>query len=764
MRRDKKRKLNEREDEERYMISEDEKDWDSTDSGELYSSSKSSSDVSYRSSDSMLRSFATARRSKDSTRYPYRIPHRTMRWICIALMAIILLFILNLTRMGMDSARTLEALAKQRPKPSATWESFPFLTRYFGGLRTLVPQSENVREYPTDNITIIRKKVARQIPASQVYEVFVEYKRRKPDAVECYLDEENQIRLPNVHRYQGVPRGMPESVMGSSAVLGLSEAHCYDRYGRLGPYGFGYSSVKGGVGAGIEGEREGADAVWAAQLSVNYSTINWHNAQTKCYTKNKHRFAAGSSNTPEPWRKMPVKRDTDPSQNSTRNTIPRTALIIRTWTGYDYTPEVMLYLRSLVSELALTSAGEYMVHFLVHVKNDNEPIWADPDTYERVLYDALPAEFRGMGTLWSERQMNLIYGGLPDSFFRESPVHGVYRSAHFPLQYFAFNHPEYDYFWNWEMDTRYTGHWFSLFDSAQQFAAKQPRKGLWERNERFYVPEVHGSWEDFKQMVRVQSEMPTQPTTSKWANVGSTDSQQVSDETDKPIWGSKPPLDGFEAFSTDPVPPTSYEKDKYTWGVGEEADLITLNPIFDPHGTGWLLREDITSYNLTRGFPPRRIAVVSASRLSRRLLITMHNETTFHGHTMFTEMFPASIALHHGLKAVYVPHPVYIDRAWPVPYLAKTMNAGKNGAVGGARTTVFGNVIQHNLLGVSWHYNDGFAPNLWRRWLGYRVDNDGGEDFEINNEGRMCLPPILLHPVKDVQLVVEGRQNEEKEE
>jgi hypothetical protein len=73
-------------------------------------------------------------------------------------------------------------------------------------------------------------------------------------------------------------------------------------------------------------------------------------------------------------------------------------------------------------------------------------------------------------------------------------------------------------------------------------------------------------------------------------------------------------------------------------------------------------------------------------------------------------------------------------------------------------------------MGMTWYYNAGFAPNLWKRWLGLKVNNDGGEEFEMTadegksgegvnemkgGEGRMCLPPMLLHPVKGVELPVE---------
>ncbi len=91
------------------------------------------------------------------------------------------------------------------------------------------------------------------------------------------------------------------------------------------------------------------------------------------------------------------------------------------------------------------------------------------------------------------------------------------------------------------------------------------------------------------------------------------------------------------------------------------------------------------------------------------------------------------------------------------------MNGGRNGASGGARTSVYGG-REHNFKGTTWFYDAGFAPNLWRRWLGYKVDNDGGEQEELAGEGRMCLPGVLLHPVKGVGMVVEGGERVEEGE
>ena len=690
---------------------------------------------------------------------------------------------------------------KQPPKPPP-WEDFPFLKRYFGGIRSLVPRTENVPEYPNDQeiqsapsnaSSEAHKKLS--LPKSLPFDPYPDYQSANYKSVyeekhECFLDPENLIRIPSVRYYEGVPLGQPDAVMGSHEVLGLREDICFERFGKMGPYGYGYSVRRGGTGAGLNGEREGAEDMWKERGSpaeVDYTGVKWIAAQDACVSKNKMRFAdaADATSANELFLTMKAKEETrthdvrtreiSTSSNYTKTvhgvptskagtTLPRTAIVIRTWWDRQYSVEDIIYLRSMIVELSLLSGGEYTVHFLVHVKDDNVPIWADRKIYDRVLENSLPKEFQGMGILWSERQMSLIYGGLQESFFRDLPVHGVYRGVYMALQYFSHQNPEYEYLWNWEMDVRYTGQWYHLFDRTVRWSKDQPRKGLWERNGRFYIPSVHGTWEDFKQMIRVQSEMGTNSPNNIWSGLkaGAADIPgSPQGKTDKPVWGPEGPADILGA-QDDPNPPTTFEKDKYAWGVGEEADFITFSPLFDPDGTTWFYVDDVTGYNTTQGLPPRRATIGTSCRLSRRLLQTMHRETVLEKHHMFSEMWPASVALHHGYKAVYAPHPVYIDRKWPTAYLAGVMNGGRNGASGGARTSVYGG-REHNFKGTTWFYDAGFAPNLWRRWLGYKVDNDGGEQEEIAGEGRMCLPGMLLHPVKGVNMVVEGGKTIQEE-
>jgi hypothetical protein len=720
--------------------------------------------------------------------------------------------------MSVVSSRRVEVgdVGNRPPPLPAPWESFPFLTRYYGGLRTLIPFSENRPEYPLpgdeplpSNETLPETVApVRSTPMSKVFEAYgnhstTAYLSEYAPVKECFLDADSTLRVPPLHFYQGRPSGFPDSVMGSYELLGLPEDICFERFGRLGPYGHGYSTKYGGTGTGQHGDLEGSATVWADESSseikqVDYRNVNWGDAQRRCHQLNADRFEmkvapakhlttyrildgedipGGNRDTTDRTSKAGLLSNT----TTTRKKLPRSAVVVRSYDDFEYREEDVLQLRAMISELSLGSGGEYDVHLLVQVKDEaKHPIWADEETYQEHLNATVPEEFRGITTLWSTTQMLMLYQGIFDTFARgpDLPIHGSYRGLQMAMQHFAQQHQEYEYFWHWEIDIRYTGHYYNLFSQIESWTRKQPRKGLWERSSRFYIPSVHGSWEDFKQMVRVQTEMGTKGPEDIWSGLPGAKNPPPAPKGEKPIWGPERPLNPVDWFEVenDPVPVNTYEKDKYKWGVGEDADLITFNPLFEPESTTWLLADDYTGYNTTDGPIPRRAAIVTSSRMSKRLLNTMHRETAFKKHHAFSEMWAPTAALHHGYKAVYVPHPMYVDREWPTDYLAGVMNAGRNGATGGSKTSVFGEK-EHNLLGMTWYYNAGFAPNLWRRWLGLKVNNEGGEEFETvvdegrdgngvngmrGGEGRMCLPPMLIHPVKGVELPVESTMDKEE--
>ncbi|KAE9579023.1 hypothetical protein CGCF415_v001591 [Colletotrichum fructicola] len=814
----------------------------STSSPSARSSRNTSSSLSSAALMLPKRALATARRPRT---HMYRLPNRIIRYLCFGLLTFMLVMIMSLARAShVENKMISEGKVEKKPDPPPVWESFGFLQRYYGGIRSVVPPTNYIPSYPRsedetplDQLDInttatatsedgIDDAVRRSVPKSKMFfdhpdSIF----NTKPEKItECFVDKENKVRVPPIRYFDGRPQGFPQHVEGSYELLNLPENICYERFGRYGPYGFGYSVPAGGLGVGEHGEKEGSEAVWEQAAKVDWRKVDWADAQQRCYQSNSQRFKAMPPKVPMArgfYIDEPVQNATlvarDPLDNLEPTAKPvqdgkpeekteskpiseepkkddekgaRTAVVIRVWDEYNWREDDIMNVRSVISELALASGGRYDIHLLVQIKNDAaHPVFADHEVYERRIRERIPEEFRGLVTLWTETQMLSLYQGLFDLFTRgpDLPVHGVYRGLSMAMQYFAYQHPEYDYYWSWEMDIRYTGHYYDLFSKMEDWAKEQPRKGLWERNSRFYLPSVHGSWEDFRQMARVQSEMGTDGADNMWKNMPGAKSKDGKDPTqvsraEKTIWGPERPLneeDWFE-IEKDPKPPTSYEKDKYKWGVGEEADLISFNPIFDPEGTTWLLSEDITGYNKNNRnerMPPRRAHIITASRMSRRLLMTMHRETAFKKHFAFPEMWPATVAFHHGYKAVFAPHPMYVDREWPTEYMAQVLNGGKNGASGGSRTAVFGQ-REHNLRGLSWFYNSGFAPNLYRRWLGLRVNNDGGEEFEKTEdttkdgssvgqmrggEGRMCLPPMLIHPVKGVELPVEAIPEEDKE-
>ncbi|ERT02879.1 hypothetical protein HMPREF1624_01182 [Sporothrix schenckii ATCC 58251] len=807
----------------------------------------------------------------------YRLPQKVIRYLCTALIMTIVVLIITLVRASQLENRRLAIGGGKGAATPPAWESFDFLTRYYGGVRNLVPLKENVPQYPREEdeqpyglgvndtsanaagtgddaapkvhlhaaaaaaAAALHKADKAPLPPSAAFDTYKGYvKASDPDHISpCFIDDKNTVSVPPLRYYEGRPNGFPQNIMGSYELLSLPEDICFDRFGRFGPYGYGYSVRSGGLGVGEYGESEGAEAVWAGDASkVDYRKVDWAGAQQRCYNANARRFKPAETRhapvnglyvndgaaplgkeAPAPIhhapRDAPAEATSDvvsePTTNSTdsvpvvhaetsaapatpppQGDIPRTAVVIRCWDEFIWREEDIMNLRALIVELSLASGGRYDVHLLVQVKNDAKfPIWADDGAYRAKIDSVIPPEFRSIVTLWTETQMLSLYQGIHDLYTRGPglPVHGVYRGLQMAMQHFSYNHPEYEYFWQWEMDIRYTGHHLDLFTKTENWAKEQPRKGLWERNSRFYIPSVHGSWEDFRQMARVQTEAGLAGADNIWSgvpgagpNAGPGANKVAGEQT---VWGPVRPADPEDWFEpeNDPVPPTSYEKDRYTWGVGEEADLITLNPIFDPEGTTWLLADDITGYNetaeraggQTSGKPQRRAQIITASRMSRRMLHTMHRETAFKKHHAFSEMWPATAALQHGYKAVYVPHPVYVDREWPTQYMARTFNGGRNGASGGSRMSVFGQ-REHNFLGLTWYYNAGFSPNLYRRWLGLKVNGDGGADFEENadvtrndstvsnmrgGEGRMCLPAMLLHPIKGVELPVESHANED---
>ncbi|KAI9809712.1 MAG: hypothetical protein M1825_000145 [Sarcosagium campestre] len=555
--------------------------------------------------------------------------------------------------------------------------------------------------------------------------------------------------------FRGVPKGFPVPQLGSFEAMNLDADVCFDRFSRLAAYG----------------QTEGEDVLpegFVRPSAVDWKEVNWGKLQKQCLKQNEARFnvearstgihveIVDESETPHRKRAEGTLSEVDeknrdrsghgpegaPAKDPPKPPRPRNAVLLRTYTGYKYKHNDVRNIRAMISELSLQTGGEYQVFLLVHVRDEKLPFLTDKDVFDRVRRESVPREFWGISYLWSMKTSNK-YPLLSE--FNEDPS----LSNWFGVQRFSQEHPEFDFYWNWEMDSRYTGHYFHLFNSIAEWSDRQPRKGMWERSDRMYIPSAHGAYDtDFRQL--------------------------VENSTLEDIWG---PPKAIDVEPIGPRPPTeSSSDDDYSWGVGEAADFISFLPMFNPDGTVWYFREAAWGYHDGERQTPlqrtpetvRRATIVTQSRLSKPLLDTMHNENLV-GHHMGAEMWPHSIALTHGLKAVYAPHPIWLDRKWPTSYLASRFNPGPHGESGTVVESPFSILNEGPWWGTSWYYRSELPRTLYWTWLGWKEKiahpvggfthsafreelTDfpyGGPDWE-SKHGRLCLPGMLFHPIKDV--------------
>lgn len=262
----------------------------------------------------------------------------------------------------------------------------------------------------------------------------------------------------------------------------------------------------------------------------------------------------------------------------------------------------------------------------------------------------------------------------------------------------------FDYYWQLEVDARFTGHTYHFLDRAIEFSRKQPRKYLWERNAYFYVRDSHGPWDHFM------------------------DSHGKAMMGKPSVWGPVP-KEGVTPLG--PKPPVARpEEDNFNWGVGEEADFITFLPIFDPAQTIWVATEMMWNLPIET---PRRTAVITMSRLSNTLLDTMHDAQVQRGWGLASEMTASTFALWHGLKAVHVPHPVYVDGHWTSHELARLMNVGPPEQINGTPESWWNwnHLVDRIFYRISFLFTNQAAEDLFRRWMGYPVNPDEATDGQI---------------------------------
>ena len=174
---------------------------------------------------------------------------------------------------------------------------------------------------------------------------------------------------------------------------------------------------------------------------------------------------------------------------------------------------------------------------------------------------------------------------------------------------------------------------------------------------------------------------------------------------------------GIEPVGPEP-PAATPEEDNFEWGVGEEADFISLSPVFDVEGSGFIFRNTKDQYPDGRKTPARATATVPVTRFSKRLLRAMHHGQVNLGVHMFPEMYPESTTLHHGLKLVVFPLPVYMDYAKTSEEIERTFNADEGKTLLNSPyryPDIWRRMTYWHTMGRKTNYPD----ELYKRWLGY---------------------------------------------
>ncbi|KAL4998393.1 hypothetical protein BDV10DRAFT_201272 [Aspergillus recurvatus] len=527
-------------------------------------------------------------------------------------------------------------------------------------------------------------------PGSAIYDPYPDYnsqawsKRWKGTFKACEGPRGRRLSRQDpgdmVLAYPGVQDGFPYPKFGTYEALGLDGYTCTTRASRL--HAYGHSEA-------------GPDA---HPSNMPWNSVKWGALQSQCLQQNSDRYYE-SSQMPRPsvLPLNPIRTTAPPDDESGRSSPTprkRSAVILRAWHDMVWTENLKQHVRSLIMELSLHSGAEYEVFLLTHVKDNDLLLYATDDAKIRALKEQfIPPEFWDITVLFNERTLQ--------SWYPKVDEHGPVYQYTQPLQIFSTVFPDFHYYWQFEMDARLTGHAYHFLERASEFAKQQPRKYLWERNAYFYIPGAHGTWDEFTEMV---------------------DKSLVNRESNT-IWGPAPPHAWIQPVGPEP-PVSSPKDDNYEWGVGEEADLITFLPIFDPSATIWVFWDLL--WNLPVETTTRRTSPVMMGRYSHRILKLMHNAQREQGVALVSEMTASSFALWHGLKAVQAPHPIYADGKWTPKELDAIVNkgSGEPEKINGGPDSFWNwdHKLDHIVYRMSYMFTAQPPEDLYRRWLGYRAD------------------------------------------
>ncbi|KIX92980.1 uncharacterized protein Z520_11253 [Fonsecaea multimorphosa CBS 102226] len=457
---------------------------------------------------------------------------------------------------------------------------------------------------------------------------------------------------------------------------------------------------------------------------VQWSSVKWADLQNECLASNLRRFRNPENISTARRFRMPTKTGFEELKARTDST-GRSAIVLRTWEGYNYTSLDLYHLRSLIVEAGLDLNADNAVFLLVDVKDENgtRQIFHDSQSYETALQDLVPAEFRDIAVLFN---LDLL-----KSWYPRISEHSAFFQVYQPLQLFAQLFPGFDHYWQLEMDMKFTGNSGQWLAAMAKFARKEPRKQSIERSSYYYMPQIHGSYEEFRAVIN-----------ESLGGGGIWGPIRIPD-IEHPI-GPQPPV-------ADP------HEDSFEWGVGEDADLILTNALADVRTTKyWPFKGWIQGFQQGED-TPRFYSPVAIGRYSWNLLNAMHHAQVHQGLSLSSEATAVSFALYHGLKVVFPPHPWYhhpqAPREVSVQELEQLFNGGsptdnarENNGLSFGKAMYDPNGVYELFNGGTWWWVPGYPGRTFKQWMNHDATNIPSMLRE--DGGNLWAPMMALHPVK----------------
>ena len=248
--------------------------------------------------------------------------------------------------------------------------------------------------------------------------------------------------------------------LGTAEVFGGSpERGCIPAAERLGP--FGHTS-----GSNIKYKDH-----------PPWDSLQWGKLQTECH--NYYRTDSRPRTQPLKLQRAPENaEDVFTNREQDLASTGRQAVVLRAWSDYVWSDNQLAWVRNLITELSLDTGGQYQVFILLDVHDHDADLERD-EIYTRCVA-SVPAELRDITLPYNERLLR--------AWFPKVGMYTFQHQAYQAVQLFSHSFPEFDYIWQIEMDARFTGNAATLLSTAADWARKQPRKYLWERNARWYIP------------------------------------------------------------------------------------------------------------------------------------------------------------------------------------------------------------------------------------------------------------------------------------